>query len=114
MDGRIQEPIISFLKEHWKVQYIDCITEAGPCKILSDKANTTLVDSITDRIEISVSNHKSKLIAISGHYDCVANHCCKKEQVEQVKQSVLFIKSKYPDVKIIGLWIDDEWEVNYC
>ena len=30
MDGRIQEPIIQYIKTKYDVQYVDVITEPGP------------------------------------------------------------------------------------
>jgi len=112
MDGRIQEPIVNFLKEHYPIKYVDTITEAGPCKILAGNSNEILVKSIIDRIVISTGHHKSTLIAISGHHDCAGNPCDKEAQIIQVKQSVQFLKDIYPDVEIIGLWVDNEWKVN--
>ena len=112
MDGRIQEPLMNFLKEHYDVEYVDVITEAGPCKILADNDNAILVNSIVERIEISIRKHKSKLIAISGHHDCAGNPCNKDTQQNQIRLSVQFCRNIYSDVEIIGLWVDDEWKVN--
>ncbi len=111
MDGRIQEPIIHFLKAHYDVEYVDTITEAGPCKILADNNNAIQVNSITERIEISIRKHKSELIVISGHHDCAGNPCDEETQKDQIRQSVQFCVNIHPDVAIIGLWVDDEWKV---
>ena len=113
MDGRIQEPIMRFLREHYAVRYVDTITEAGPCKILAENSNAILFKSIFERLEISVRKHKSKLIAISGHYDCAGNPCDEETQREQIKQSVQLCKSIYPDLEIVGLWVNKEWIVSH-
>ncbi len=112
MDGRIQEPTIKYLKQTYGITYVDAITEPGPCKILADNANKMLVDSILNRVNISVHKHGSKLIAISGHYDCAGNPCGEEEQKEQTRQSVEFLKNQYPETEVIGLWIDSEWTVH--
>jgi len=112
MDGRIQEPIINFLKERYKVKYIDTITEPGPCKILAENNNKILVNSIIERVEISIHKHKSNLIAISGHYDCAGNPCDKIIQEGQIKESIKYCKNIHPNIEIIGLWIDSEWKIN--
>ena len=112
MDGRVQEPIINFLKEHYSRKYVDSITEAGPCKILAENSNEVLVNSILERVGISIGKHKSTLIAISGHHDCAGNPCDREGQIAQIKQSILFCMGIYPDVEVIGLWVDDEWKVN--
>jgi len=112
MDGRIQEPTINYLKQTYGMTYVDSITEPGPCKILADNTNETLVDSIFDRVNISVNKHGSQLMAISGHYDCTGNPCDEKDQREQTRQSVEVLKNQYPETEVIGLWIDSEWTVH--
>ena len=112
MDGRIQEPTISYLKQTYGITYVDTITEPGPCGILSENENKTRIDSILERVNISVNKHGSRLIAISGHYDCAGNPCAEEVQKEQTKQSVEYLKNRYPEIEIIGLWIDDEWKIH--
>jgi len=112
MDGRIQKPLQKFLKEKYNTEYVDTITEPGPCKILAENDNKTLINSILERIKISVTKHGSKLIAISGHYDCAGNPKDEQTQKDQIKKSINYLENIYPDVKIIGLWIDDKWTVN--
>ena len=112
MDGRIQEPIINFLKQNLSVKYIDTITEPGPCKILAEQNSKTLLNSILARVSISVEKHGSNLIAVSGHYDCAGNPCTEDKQKTQIQESVNYLKSLYPDKKIIGFWITDEWKIS--
>ena len=111
MDGRIQEPIQKYLKQTYGITYVDTITEPGPCKIIAENKNKTLIDSILDRVNISVNKHGSRLMAISGHHDCAGNPCAEETQKEQTRQSVEYLKIQYPEVDIIGLWIDNEWTV---
>ena len=112
MDGRIQESLIRYLKETYGAKYVDSITEPGPCKILAEQEDTLCIDSIYKRLNISVNHHKSRLIAISGHYDCAGNPVGEAEQRAQVKTSIEYIKSIYNDCDVIGLWIDENWKVH--
>lgn len=112
IDGRIQEPIIKYLKEHYSITYIDTITEPGPCKILAENEDKIAFNSIIERTKISINSHGSKLIAISGHYDCTGNPCGEEIQKRQIRESIKHLKNKYPEIKIIGLWIDNEWQIN--
>jgi hypothetical protein len=50
-------------------------------------------------------------MAISGHYDCAGNPCEAEVQKGQIKQSIKFLKDQYPNIEIMGLWIDDNWIV---
>ncbi len=112
MDGRIQESTIRYLKENYEVDYVDAITEPGPCKIVAENQNEILVNSIIRRIDISINKHRSKMIFISGHYDCAGNPVDKTTQIDQVQKSIEFLKQHYPGIEIIGLWINDQWQVN--
>ena len=114
MDGRIQVPILECLKGSYNVTYVDTITEPGPCKIIAENSDSIAIDSILQRVKISVEVHKSNLIAISGHYDCAGNPTKEEVQKEQIRQSVKYLKNLYPNTEVIGLWIDDEWIINKC
>ena len=112
MDGRIQEPVIRYLKENYGVSYVDTITEPGPCRILAGNEDNASLASIIERAEISINRHGSKLIAVSGHYDCAGNPCGEETQKEQIWESLKYLENRYPEIKLIGLWIDDEWKVS--
>ena len=111
MDGRIQGPIQDYLKGNYNLKYVDTITEPGPCKIIAENKDVNAIDSILQRVKISVEVHKSNLIAISGHYDCAGNPCEEEVQKQQVKQSITYLKNLYPNIEIVGLWVDDNWKV---
>ncbi|MFQ5638021.1 MAG: carbonic anhydrase [bacterium] len=111
MDGRIQEPIIAYLKARFQKKYVDTITEPGPNKILSEGTNKDVIDSMFKRLDISVHHHNSDLVAISGHFSCAGNPTSEEEQMEQINKSKDVIKKKYPDIKVVKLWINSEWEV---
>jgi len=110
MDGRIQRPIQEYLKKNYNIIYIDAITEAGPCRILAENKDRRTVSSIIERVKISINSHGSKLIAVSGHYDCAGNPCDEKTQKSQIKKSVEYLRSIYPEVKVIGLWVGSQWK----
>ena len=111
MDGRVQLPVNEYLRRGLSVDYVDTITEAGPVRILAEEQQSALADSILARVDISVNKHKSKAVAVVAHYDCTGNHHSKDEQLEQLKRAVEFLNDKYPDVKIFGLWVNSDWNV---
>lgn len=112
MDGRIQEPIIHYLKESYSITYVDTITEPGPCRILAENEDRISVNSIMERTDISINRHGSKLIAISGHCDCAGNPFDEDVQKKQIRESIKHLKICYPEIKIIGLWIDKGWKIS--
>ncbi len=112
MDGRIQEPIIRQVKKEYSIDYVDTVTEPGPCKVLAENRDKLRVESILNRVNISVHKHGSKLILISGHYDCAGNPEGENTQREQVKKSIELLRNHYPGIDVIGWWIDSEWNIN--
>lgn len=111
MDGRTQEPIISWAKKTFEVDYVDAITEPGPDKILAEGPDT-LVESIKNRVMISVNKHGSQNVIVVSHHDCAGNPVSKEEHLDQLKKSVDVISSWELGVKIIGVWIGENWKVN--
>ena len=111
MDGRVQLPVIKYLQKRFNVEYVDTITEGGPNLILSEGKNEILIQSIFDRVKISVEKHNSVGIAITGHYDCAKNPASESEQIRQIEKAIEVIKKQFGNMEIIGLWIDENWHV---
>ena len=110
MDGRTQLPVNDFLRNKFSVDYVDTITEAGPVRILAEEQDSFLTESILKRNDISIHKHKSIAIAIVAHYDCTGNPVDKDRQLIQLESATRFIKEKYPEIEILGLWINSDWK----
>ena len=108
MDGRIQIPVNTWIKKNYSVDFVDTITAPGVEKKISESTN---VEQIKSMIEISIYKHKSNVIVISGHHDCAGNPVSKEEQVSQISKGIQNIKSWNYDAQVIGIWINDNWEV---
>ncbi|WMJ80294.1 hypothetical protein RBU49_16040 [Clostridium sp. MB40-C1] len=112
MDGRVQLPVIEYIKREHGVQYIDMITEAGPNKILAENKDTDTIESIKKRVEVSIDKHDSNLITIVGHYDCAGNPVDETQHIKDIKESVKNIKKWNLNIQVIGIYVDDKWKVN--
>jgi carbonic anhydrase len=112
MDGRVQLPVINYLRKYFNVEYVDSITEPGPNLILAEQKPTWLFQSILNRIKISIEKHKSKGIAIVGHYDCAGNPSSEEDQLEHIGKAIQVLRQKYENMKIVGLWVDDTWQIH--
>lgn len=112
MDGRTQIPVTEWLKENYKVDYVDMITEPGPDGVLSKNIDNQIIESLRRKAEISAYKHNSKIIVIAGHHDCAGNPVDKDTHINQIKLSVQTIKSwGLPFEKVIGLWVNENWEI---
>ncbi len=112
MDGRVQLPVIRFLQKRFGAEYVDSITEPGPIKALAGDQTGSTVQSIVERLTISVERHASGAIALVGHHDCAGNPEPKEIQLEQLKKAAEFISGRFDDVEVICLWVDEKWQVH--
>jgi hypothetical protein len=112
MDGRVQLPVIGFLRDRFGVDYVDSVTEPGPNGILATGLAKELVESILQRVRISVEEHGSVGVAVVGHYDCAGNPGPKEQQVKQVRASVVRLTAAFPGTDVIGLWVDEAWQTH--
>jgi len=108
IDGRVQLPMINWIKKKYLVDYVDTITAPGIDKVISDND----VESIKKSVMISVSNHKSSHIVISGHFGCAGNPVSDEEHFAQIKKSVEIVNSWNLNVNVIGVWIDENFVPN--
>ena len=105
MDGRVQIPMIDLIKEKYSVDFVDTITAPGIDKVISDGD----VESIKKSVMISVSNHKSSHIVISGHFGCAGNPVSEDEHLTHIKNGVELVKSWNLDADVVGVWIDENF-----
>ena len=112
MDGRIQLPVLNFLRGRLGVEYVDNITEAGPIKFLAEQTDLGVIQDIFNRINISVNQHGSSAIAVVAHYDCLGNPRPEAEQRVQLAKAVVFLEEHYPQLELLALWVDSDWQVH--
>ena len=112
MYGRVQQPVIKYMQKRFDADVVDAITEPGPINILAVGTDLSKIQSIIERLKISIELHDSIGIAVVGHYDCAGNPVTEKEQLIQIEKAVNFLNEKYNDIEIIGLWVDENWTVH--
>lgn len=110
IDGRVQSPVSNWLKAYAGVDYTDRITEPGPDKVVAF-GTPEKIEAIKQKVLVSINAHGAKIVAIAGHYDCAGNPTSRDEHIKQVKKAVREIVSWNLNVRIIGLWINEKWEV---
>ncbi|MCP4704721.1 MAG: hypothetical protein GY865_08935 [candidate division Zixibacteria bacterium] len=111
MDGRVQLPVIEYMKNKFNADYVDMITEAGPIKCLADNSDPNMIEDFRFRTEVSVAKHGSKVVAIVGHAGCAGNPVDRDIQIEQIKKSIELAKSWGFDAEFLGLYVNENWEV---
>ena len=109
IDGRTQKPVSEWVKENFQVDVVDTVTEPGCDKVMPGN-NLEKIEQLKSKVSISINAHKSSVVVIAGHHDCAGNPVSKEKHIEQIKQSVEVIKSWNLPVKVVGLWINDQWQ----
>jgi len=112
MDGRVQVPVIEYIKTKYNVDYVDMITEAGPVCLLSKREENNITESIRKLVELSILKHRSQLIALVAHYDCAGNPVGKEVQIQQMHLAMRNVAKWNHSIQVIGLWVDKNWGVN--
>jgi len=114
IDGRVQLPVIRYLKERFGVLYVDLVTEPGPARSLAGSVDVDdeIKRSILRRVAISIDAHESRLIAVVAHADCAGNPAGREAKERQLADSAAFLAESFPGVSILGLWVDERWSVS--
>lgn len=111
IDGRVQIPVINWMKENFDLDYVDLITEPGMDKVLSQGKMSEIL-RLKNKVKISITAHKSSVIAIVGHYDCAANNVSDYKHYKEIAESIEAVKAWDFSVRVVGLWVDECWNVH--
>jgi len=110
IDGRVQLPVLNWIKKNYSIDFVDTVTEPGLDKALSEK-NIDKITQIKAKVLISINAHGSRLIVVSGHHDCAANSASKKIHLKQIRKSINIVISWKLSANVIGLWVNDQWKI---
>lgn len=109
MDGRVQDPVNAWMKDHTGATYIDVITEAGPDRIMASTATASRL--ILKRILVSRDKHQSKHLALVAHHDCAGNPVSKEQHIAQLMQAAKILATWNLGMTIFMLWVNENWQV---
>ena len=111
MDGRVQLPVLNWIREEYSIDFVDIVTAAGMDGVLATRDN---IDDIVRSINTSVNINKSIRIFVVGHYDCRGNSVDEKTHRAHIGMSVKRLETYWPNLEILGLWVNDRWQVEIC
>jgi hypothetical protein len=108
MDGRVQLPVLHWIKDNYRVDFVDVITEAGMDKVLSNQEG---ISEILRSITISVDINRSTRLFVVGHFDCRGNPVEESVHHREISRAVKRLKGHWPELEVIGLWVNKNWTV---
>ena len=110
IDGRVQRPTILWMREQYAVDFVDVISEPGPDKLLAEGWPSDVVP-VQKKVSFSVQAHVSRIVGISGHFDCAGNPATPEEHREQIRRSVQLARSWGLPAQVVGLWLNEQWQI---
>jgi hypothetical protein len=99
------------MKTRFQLDYVDVITEPGPEKVVAEQRNAFQVFSIQQRLTISQEKHGSRHLAVVAHHDCAGNPVDKEKQIQQLQESLSFIRLWGFKGTVVGLWVNENFVV---
>ena len=108
MDGRVQLPVLNWIRKKYSIDFVDVITAAGMDGVLASRDN---IDEILRSINTSININKSNRVFIVGHYDCRGNSVDEKTHNEHIAMAIKRLKEYWPKLEIVGLWVNNRWQV---
>lgn len=117
MDGRVHQAITTYGQNKFGAKYADTITEAGLVGLIFKKdIDSKLLESIKNKILISLSKHLSKGIVVHGHSECAGNPVEDQEHKEETRESARIVKTMVGamDIEVIPVFVirdGDNWKV---
>jgi carbonic anhydrase len=108
MDGRVQLPVLTWIKSNYPVDFVDVITEAGIDGVLAKQED---INEILRSIAVSVNINKSNRLFIVGHHDCRGNPVGSEVHHTPIKEAVRRLKPHWSKLEVSGLWVNSTWNV---
>ena len=110
IDGRVQVPVIEWICNQMGVDFVDMITVPGADWVLAFESDEQLAE-IRRRVEVSTDAHGSQLLIVAGHHDCAANPVSDFDHQEHIRKAVQAARRWQLPVRIVGVWINGDWQV---
>jgi hypothetical protein len=109
IDGRAQLPVLNWIKERYRFEFIDLITEPGIAGslVIGGAAD----EAIVSKVQLSLEKHRSKYIFVAGHHDCAAYQGDDLRHKADLTAVLERIRLLFPTVQVAGLWVNEQWAV---
>jgi hypothetical protein len=111
-DGRVQMPVLNYLKNTTDIEYFDSANEAGPLRTLTKNSDKCRLITLKEQIRTSLEEHGSSFIALVGHHDCTDNPGDRSFQEGQLDECLDYLQRSFgTGITYVGLYVNEHWEV---
>ena len=94
IDGSVQIPVIKWIQETYKIDFVDMITDVGIDRVIADVSFD--LKEMLSKLEFARERHHANHIFIVGHHDCCGNFAGPELQKKEIKIAVKRIKRYMP------------------
>lgn len=108
MDGRVQLPVLTWIKSNYPVDNVDVITEAGMDGVVARQED---LSEILRSVRVSVDLNKSSRLFVIGHHDCRGNPVSHEDHRRDIASAAARLRKLLPGLEVTGLWVTDRWNV---
>ena len=111
-DGRVQYPVMDYLKKKYDFDFFDSANEAGPLRTLTKNSDKCRLITLKEQIRTSLEEHDSKFISLVCHHDCKDNPGDRTFQENQMDEALDYIQRSFGNaITYVGLYVNEDWEV---
>jgi len=111
-DGRVQYPVMDYLKKQYDFDFFDAANEAGPLRTLTKNSDKCRLITLKEQIRTSLEEHDSKFIALVGHHDCTDNPGDRAFQEKQMDEALDYLQRSFgTNIRYVGLYVNEHWGV---
>lgn len=111
IDGRTQEPVIDFMKQKYNTNGVDMVTYPGVDGIISNRENSDEIALICKAVSISIEKHRSRIIAVVGHFDCAGNPGDKEHHYRHIRRALYEVSSWNFHAQFAGFYVNDKQQI---
>lgn len=109
VDGRVQTPVLEWMKRELPGELVHAVNEPGPDGSLAGGEGAARIEGIVDLLATQTTVHA---IAVAAHHDCLGNPVDAETHRDQLARAVERVAGWGHADRVLGLWVDDAWEVN--
>lgn len=108
VDGRVQRPVLRWMRERLGTGLVHSVTEPGPDRSLARGDGAARVEPI---VRMLAEQGPVEAVAVAAHHDCRGDPADEATHREQVRRAVEVVAGWGHAERTLGLWVDHRGEV---
>ena len=111
LDGRVQRPVVEYLRRKYNVDYVDLITEPGPERALTEPTRARTQAAIHRNARFSRDGHDAEIIAVTAHDECLGNDAESEVRLAQLRAAQQVVIGWNLGADVVALWVHGNGQV---